>query len=171
MSLERPSLDEMAEYYAPYVDLVPEGDIRDILETQRRETLSFLAAVPETAAHHRYAADKWSVCEVLSHVNDCERLYTMRAFWFARGMDTSMPSFHSDFAVRTAKPEDRAWTSHVEEFAAIRAATLALFRHLPPEAWPRRGTASNYTFSVRALAYIAAGHVFHHVAVLRERYL
>lgn len=167
----RPARDESVEYYHPYIDLVPDGDIRDILDEQRAETLAFLASIPESRAGHRYAPDKWSVCEVASHINDCERLYTMRAFWFARAIDSALPSFESDFAVTTAKPADRPWSSHVHEFASIRASTLDLFRHLPEEAWLRRGIASEYSFTVRALAYIAAGHVIHHTKVLRERYL
>jgi hypothetical protein len=170
-SIGRPSRDETAEYYFHYIDLVPDGDIRQLLDEQRQETLSFLETIPESRASHRYAPEKWSVSEVLSHVNDCERLYTMRAFWFARGMDLPLPSFHSDLAVKTARPEDRPWSTHVHEFASIRASTVDLFRHLSAEAWLRGGIASDYPFSVRALAYIAAGHVIHHTQILRERYL
>lgn len=170
-TLGRPARGEMDEYYVAYIDLVPDGDIRQLLDDQRQETLSFLSTIPEARATHRYAPEKWSVSEILSHVNDCERLYTMRAFWFARAMELPLPSFHSDMAVKTAKPEERPWSTHVHEFASVRASTVDLFRHLPPEAWLRRGIASDLPFSVRALAYITAGHVIHHTRVLRERYL
>jgi hypothetical protein len=170
-STERPSRDETVEYYFPYIDLVPDGDIRVILDDQRQETLSFLESIPEARATHRYAPDKWSVGEVLGHINDCERLYTMRAFWFARSMDAALPSFHSDLAVKTSQSAERPWSTHVAEFAAIRASTAAFFRYLPREAWLVRGVASDYPFSVRALAYIAAGHVIHHTRILKERYL
>lgn len=166
----RPARDESVEYYFHYIDLVPDGDIRTILDDQRRETLAFLSAVPGSLAGHRYAPGKWSVSEVAGHINDSERLYTMRAFWFARAMDLPMPSFHSDFAVTTAMANERAWHTHVHEFASIRASTVDLFANLPQEAWLRRGIASDNPFSVRALAYIAAGHVIHHVGILRERY-
>ena len=171
IGIERPSRDEMVEYYFPYIDLVPDGDIRGILEDQRQETLSFLESIPESLAAHRYAPDKWSVVEVLGHINDCERLYTMRAFWFARAMDSPLPSFHSDLAVKTSKAADRPWSTHVAEFASIRASTTAFFRYLPPDAWLLRGVASDYPFSVRALAYLTAGHVIHHTRILKERYL
>ena len=170
-STERPARDETIEYYHPYIDLVPDGDIRVILDEQRQETLSFLESIPETLATHRYAPEKWSVGEVLGHINDCERLYAMRAFWFARAMEFPLPSFHSDMAVKTSQSEDRPWSTHVAEFAAIRASTVAFFRYLPPDAWLRRGVASDYPFSVRALAYITAGHVIHHTQILKERYL
>jgi hypothetical protein len=170
-SIGRPGRDETVEYYFPYIDLVPDGEIRQILADQRQETLSFLETIPEALANHRYAPEKWSVREILGHMNDCERLYTMRAFWFARAIDSPLPSFDSDLAVKTAGSADRPWSTHVHEFASIRASTVDLFRYLPPEAWHRRGVASDYPFSVRALAYIAAGHVMHHTQILKERYL
>ena len=170
-STGRPARDETIEYYHPYIDLVPDGDIREILDRQQQETVSFLESIPVGRATHRYAPDKWSVAEVLGHINDCERLYTMRAFWFARAMESPLPSFHSDRAVTTSKSADRPWVTHIAELASIRASTVAFFRHLPPEAWLRRGVASDYPFSVRALAYVAAGHVIHHTQILKERYL
>jgi hypothetical protein len=170
-STERPARDETVEYYFPYIDMVPAGDIRVILDEQGQEKLTFLESIPQGTAAHRYAPDKWSVAEVLGHINDCERLYTMRAFWFARAMDAPLPSFHSDLAVKTSRSADRPWSTHVAEFAAIRASTVAFFRYLPSDAWLLRGVASDYPFSVRALAYIAAGHVLHHTRILKERYL
>jgi hypothetical protein len=104
-------------------------------------------------------------------VNDTERLFVFRAMWFARGFDSPLPSFDQEVAVSTAGADERPLRSHVEEFRAIRAATLAFFRNLPAAAWSRRGVASDNPFTVRALAYIAAGHVAHHNRVLREHYL
>lgn len=171
MSIGRPERDETIDYYHHYIDLVPDGDIRAVLDEQRQETLAFLETIPDSLAGHRYAPDKWSVSEIVSHVNDCERLYTMRAFWFARGMGSAMPSFESDLVVKTSRAEDRAMSTHVHEFGSIRSSTIDLFRYMPDEAWTRRGVASGYPFSVRAMAYIAAGHVIHHTRILRERYL
>ena len=171
MDIGRPARDETVAYYHHYVDLVPEGDIRMILESQLPETLSFLEGFPDERADHRYAPEKWSIREVLCHMNDCERLYVFRSFWFARGLETALPSFEPELVVKCARPEERPWSSHVREFASIRASTIDFFRGLPGDAWLRRGVASEYAFSVRALAYIAAGHVIHHTRVLRERYL
>lgn len=170
-TIGRPEREETNEYYHQYIDLVPAGDIRDILEAQREEILAFYNAIPEPRSTHRYAPGKWSVSEVLGHINDAERLYTMRAFWFARGMERPMPSFEGDDAVANAKAEERPWSSHIHEFGSIRSSTIDLFRYLPAEAWVRRGIASDYPFTVRSLAYIAVGHVRHHVQILRERYL
>lgn len=167
----RPDRSEAVEYYFTYIDQVPDGEICAILESQLLETLSQLRGVSEEESAFRYAPGKWSVREVLSHVNDAERLFVFRAFWFARGFDTPLPSFDQDAAITTAGAETRSWRSHVDEFAAIRAASVTFFRALPTEAWMRRGIASDSPFTVRALAWITAGHAIHHTRVLRERYL
>jgi len=162
---------EAAEYFFTYINQVPEGDIARILETQEREAVQLLSGLSDERSLHRYAPGKWTIREVVSHINDTERMFTFRALWFARGFDSELPSFEQDIAIRTAGANDRSYRSHVDEFRAIRAATLALFGNLPPDAWTRRGIASGNPFTVRALAHITAGHVEHHMRLLRERYL
>lgn len=166
-----PDRTEAAEYYFTYIDQVPRGDICGTLVAQSAETLTLLRGIPEQRSLHRYAPEKWSIRQVVSHVNDTERMFGFRAFWFARGFDTPLPNFDQDVAVSAAAADARSWSSHVQEFLAVRTATLALFENLPEEAWARRGVASGNPFSVRALAFITAGHVTHHMRVLRERYL
>jgi hypothetical protein len=166
-----PERAETAEYYHRYIDQVPAGDIRDVLEHQLGDAGSILEAISEEQSLHRYAPGKWSIREVVAHINDTERLFTFRAFWFARALGEPLPSFDQDIAASHAGAGDRTWRSHLDEFRAVRAATVALFRNLPAEAWTRRGMASGNPFTVRALAYIAAGHVAHHLRILREQYL
>jgi hypothetical protein len=167
----RPDRTEAAEYYFTYIDQVPERDICDLLETQAPETLQRLRGLSEERSNHRYAPDKWSIRELVAHINDTERLFVFRALWFARGFTEPLPSFDQEVALAHAGADARPWASHLDEFEAIRASTVAFFRGLPPEAWTRRGIASGNPFSVRALAYITAGHVAHHMRILRERYL
>ena len=166
-----PDRTEAAEYYFTYIDKVVAGDIVGTLETQLPETLALFNDISEEQSLHRYAPDKWSIREVLSHINDTERMFAFRALWFARGFDSPLPSFDQNVAIAGAGADHRSWRSHVEELRTIRASTLELFRHLPSDAWMRRGVASGYEFTVRALAYITAGHVTHHAEILRERYL
>ena len=99
------------------------------------------------------------------------RLFVFRAYWFARGFESPLPSFDQTVAVSAARADDRSWRSLAEEFQAVRAATLTFFQSLPEEAWARRGIASGNLFTVRALAYLTVGHVTHHARILRERYL
>jgi hypothetical protein len=166
-----PDRTEASEYYFGYIEKVASTDICGILAAQQGETLGFLGGISDEASLHRYAPDKWSIREVVGHVNDAERLFVSRAFWFARGFDTPLPSFDQHVAVAAAGADARSWNSHVQEFHAVREATLTFFRGLPSEAWSRRGIASDNPFTVRALAFIAAGHVIHHSQILRERYL
>ena len=166
-----PERAEAPEYYFTYIDQVGEGDIRATLHTQFTETLTLLQSVSDDLSLHRYAADKWTIRQVVNHLNDAERLFVFRALWFARGFDSPLPSFDPDVAVSMTAADDRSWSSHVDEFRAVRAATLAFFDSLPDDAWARQGVASGNTFTVRALAYIAAGHVTHHARILRTRYL
>jgi uncharacterized damage-inducible protein DinB len=166
-----PDRTEAAEYYFTYIDQVPEGDICGLLDAQGNEVLDLLLGISEQQSLHRYAPGKWSIREVVNHVSDAERLFVFRAFWFARGFESPLPSFDQTIAVSAARADDRAWRDLVEEFRAVRAATVAFFRSLPAEAWTRRGIASDNPFTVRALAYLAAGHVIHHTRILRERYV
>lgn len=169
--LTRPDHSEAAEYYFTYINQVPAGDILEILDAQSATLRVVLDGITEQQSLFRYAEDKWSFKQVMSHVNDCERLFVFRAFWFARGFDLPLPSFDQDVAVTFAGADERPWASHLEEFATVRAATMTLFRNLPEGAEVRSGIASGNPFSVRALAYITAGHVEHHLRILRERYL
>jgi hypothetical protein len=166
-----PDRTEAAEYYFTYIDKVGSGDICEILRAQKPETLELLRGINEEQSLYRYAPEKWSIREVLSHLNDSERVFSFRALWFARGFDSPLPSFDQDVGVSGAAADERSWKSHVEEFAAVRDSTLAFFENLSTDAWTRRGIASGNPFTVRALAYIVAGHVTHHSGVLRAKYL
>jgi hypothetical protein len=167
----RPQTTEAAPYYFTYIDRVLSDDVVSVLEDQLDETGAFLSAISEEKSLSRYAPDKWSIRQVVGHVNDTERLFVFRALWFARGFQDPLPSFDQNICVASAQADQVSWAEHIEEFRRIRLATLAFFQHLPAEAWQRTGIASDNPFTVRALAYIAAGHVVHHNDVIRERYL
>jgi len=141
------------------------------LGIQLDETLPFLRGISEEKSLHRYAPDKWSIRQVLSHVNDSEQVFLFRAFWFARGFDSPLPSYDQDICAGAARADEFSWASHIGAFQGIRRAAVGLFRNLPAEAWTRSGVASGNSFTVKALAYIVAGHLDHHRAVLQERYL
>jgi uncharacterized damage-inducible protein DinB len=142
-----------------------------VLATQFEETVDLLSDISEEQSLYRYATDKWSMRELLGHVNDTERVFTFRALWFARGFQDPLPSYDQEVAVAAAESDKVSWASHIDEFRAVRSASVALFRNLPAEAWLRSGIASDNSVTVHALAYIVAGHASHHLAILRERYL
>jgi len=171
MHTGRPDHSEAGEYYFTYIDRIQDDDICAVLEAQHTSTLAALRAVTDAASKHRYAPEKWSLREVLGHLNDTERLFVFRAFWFARGFDSPLPSFDQNVSMAASDAGARAWSSLVDEFDAVRRGSITFFRSLPAEAWMRRGIASGNPFTVRALAYVGAGHVDHHMAIVRDRYL
>lgn len=166
-----PQRSEAAPYYFKYIDRISSDDIVGELENQLNETGGFLSGISEEKSLHRYEPGKWTIRQVVSHVIDAERVFLSRAFWFARGFDGPLPSFDEEACASAARADDVAWASHIEDFRAVRLSTLTFFRNLPTDAWMRRGIASDNPFTVRALAYIIAGHAAHHTAILRERYL
>jgi hypothetical protein len=167
----RPQETEAAPHYFTYINQVEGDDITSIIERQLDDSLALFHGISEEMSEHRYAPDKWSIRQVLNHVTDNERAFAFRALWFARGFDAPLPGFDQNIAAAGADADRIYWSAHVEEFRRVRLSTISLFRHLPPEAWMRTGIASDNPFTVRAMAFIVAGHVAHHVAILRERYL
>ena len=163
---------EAAEYYYTYIDQVPKDeDIRRIIEAQLGEAVPALRAIPESKSLHRYAPDKWSIREVVGHINDTERMFVFRALWFARSLGSELPSFDQEVAMAAVRFDDRPLSDLVDEFRTIRESSVRFFRSLPDDAWAKRGIASGKPFTVRALAYITAGHLAHHMRILREKYL
>ncbi len=167
----RPQSTEAAPYYFTYIDQVAGDAPLSALEGQLKEVSGLLSGVSEEKSQYRYALEKWSIRQVLNHVTDTERAFTFRALWFARGLDAPLPSYDQTIAASGAQADSIPWADHIEEFRRVRLATIAFFRNMPSEAWNRRGIASGNPFTVRALAYIIAGHFAHHVRILRERYL
>ena len=167
----RPEPNEYASYYERYVSKVPDADLLETLERQCAETLALLRALPEERGAHRYEPGKWSIKQLVGHLSDGERLFSYRALSIARGDRAPLPGMEQDEWMAGVDFDARTLADLADEFEAVRASTLHLLRHLSPEAWARRGTASDNEVTVRALAYIIAGHEAHHVGVLRERYL
>lgn len=169
-AIERPGEDEYAPYYGKYIARVPDGNLFGILEAQIGEVRK-LGALPASKGTHRYAPGKWTLAEVLGHVNDAERIFSYRALRFARADTTPLPGFEQDDYVRAANFDTVALSDLALEFEHVRHASILLLRNLEPEALKRRGTASGVGMSARAVAYILAGHVRHHLDVINERYL
>jgi hypothetical protein len=166
----RPLPEEFAAFYAGYVARVPEDDILSVLAAQAEEVRRLAAAAPPGRETFRYGPGKWSVRQVLGHLVDGERAFGYRAFCISRGEQANLPSFdENEYVARS--PYDRIPAAALaEEFTVVRDANLRVLRALPEDAWVRVGAANGYRVSVRALAWIMAGHVRHHQGVLRERY-
>jgi uncharacterized damage-inducible protein DinB len=168
--LPRPAPSEYNPYYGTYISKVPDGDILRFLELQLRETRALLSTISEGRGDHRYAEGKWSIKEVIGHLCDAERIFAYRALRFARADRTELPGFDENTYVPAGQFDRRTMASLVDEMVQVRDATLALVRTLDHDTGARHGTASGNAISVRALVWVMAGHMAHHVGVLRERY-
>ena len=169
-TIARPGDDEYAPFYAGYVGLVPETDILAVLERQAGEQRALAASVPADLETYRYGEGKWSVREVLGHLVDGERVFGYRAFCFSRDERAGLPAFDENQYVAEARANAIPLRELADEFGLVRASNLAFLRRLEPREWERAGTASGKPITVRALAWVMAGHPRHHVKILRERY-
>jgi hypothetical protein len=169
--MPRPDTTEYPPYYSRYIELAGDGDILQILERELDSGMRAFRKIPEWDGTYRYAPGKWSVKEMLGHVIDTERVMALRALWFARGGPSPLPGFEQDDWVKNANFDGLLMANLVEEWAMLRRSNVAMFKSLPADAWMRKGTANNVVLSVRALAYIIAGHEKHHRDVLAMRYV
>jgi hypothetical protein len=170
LAIARPQPGEYDPYYDRYISLVQGNDILNTLDEQRRETLLLLCGRDEADGDFRYAPGKWNAKEVLGHVCDTERVFAYRALRISRGDATPMEGFEQDDYVRNGPFVQRPLADLIEDYIAVRRATLSLLRNLDEAAWMRRGVANKNEVTVQALGYITAGHELHHRRILEEKY-
>lgn len=169
--IDHPQPDEHSEYFGRYVKLVPEGHILPVLEAQISERRPWLWELEPARGQHRYEPGKWSLNEVLGHLNDCERVFQFRMLHAARSDASPLPGFDQDAWAATAEHHERPLREVLEEFDHIRGASIRLLRTFSPESLAASVSADGNALSVRAMAWILAGHEIHHRAVIQERYV
>jgi len=171
MTQKRPQKGDYADYFEKYIALVPSGDFLEMLLEQREDLTRLLSPLSDQQADFRYAQGKWSIKEVLGHISDVERIFAYRLLRIARGDETPLASYEPDDYVQTGNFGLRKLQDLLEEFSAVREATILLVRSLDDAAWLRRGIASQKEITATALAFLIVGHVRHHRILLEERYL
>lgn len=169
--MQKPETSEYAPFYSTYVDLITEPGIVAVLESQPTELQDMFTGRTESDGEFAYAEGKWSIKEVLSHIIDAERIFAYRVLRISRGDTTPLEGFEQNSYIEFAYANERSFGDLLAEFRMIRRANLLMFNHLRDDGWLRTGTASGSAVSVRALAYIMAGHFRHHAGIIRERYL
>lgn len=169
--MQRPQSGEYAPFYGTYISLVESDNIVATLSAQADETTAMLSGVPESKGDHRHEPGKWSIKQVLGHLNDSERIFAYRALRIARDDSKPLQGFEQNDYVESGGFERRSLSGLVEEFRAVRRSTLFLLEDLDPEAWQRRGVANQNEVTVRAIAWIIAGHELHHRSILKAKYL
>jgi hypothetical protein len=153
------------------VNQVPDGEFVETLESQLNKMTRLLSPLTDQQGDFRYAPGKWSIKEILGHINDAERIFSYRLLRIARGDETPLPGFEQDDYIKTANSSSRSLASLLEEFAAIRRASITLIRSLDDASFLRRGTASGKEITALAIAFVIAGHAIHHQAILEKQYL
>lgn len=166
-----PHTDEYDPNFHRYISLVTEGDIMAVLAGQTKDLRDRFGVVPRPSEGYAYGAGKWTIRQMLGHVIDGERVFAYRALCIARGETTPLPGFEEVDYAEHSTLDATPLAELLDEFSLVREANVLMFRHLPPVAWTRIGTANAIRISVRALAWIMAGHVRHHMNILRDRYL
>lgn len=167
---KRPGTDEFAPFYAGYMSLVPEQDVLSILSAQSSDLEEIVRAVPPEKESFRYAPDKWSIREVFGHMGDAERVLGYRALCISRLDRTPLPGFDEKHYVANGGFGERTLEDLLSELTALREGNLGLLRGLDERQWRHVGNANGSNVSVRAIAFIIAGHLRHHIGVLRDRY-
>jgi hypothetical protein len=166
---QRPSPSEHAPYYGKYIELVPETDVLAVLRVQCDETVEFLRSIPEEHATILHSPYTWTIKQVVGHITDGERIFAYRALRIARGDTTPLPGYDENEYAKSPEFSRLRLRALATEFESVRNATISLFDNFAPESWTHLGQANNYPVSVRAIAYIIAGHVRHHMNIVRKR--
>ena len=169
--MNRPETHEFAAYYNNYISLVDGDNVLPALDAQPSELRTMFSSLPEEKGTFAYAEGKWTIKELLSHIIDGERMFAYRILRISRGDETPIEGFEQDGYIENANANNRSFAELIEEFDLQRRSNMLLLNNLSDEDSRRMGTASGLAISARAVAYIMAGHVTHHLRILRERYL
>lgn len=167
----QPGLDESSTYFRIYIEKIEGDNILQILEDRKLSFTSFLEDIPSDKWNYRYGADKWTLKESIIHLIDAERVFAYRALRVSRGDKTPMPGFEQDDWVPFYNAVDRSEESVIEEFEAVREATIQLYRNLTHKDFRKKGTASDAPITPLAIGFMIAGHEEHHRRLTIERYL
>lgn len=171
MEIQKSRIGVYPEYFYNYIRLVENEDLNSILKTQLNESQEFFNSVPKEKYDYKYAEGKWSIKEALQHIIDAERVFTYRALAFSRKDTSILPSFDDKIYASNANGGTRDWSDLVDEFTAVRRSTQLLFNSFSPGQLDSLGKASDYQMNARAMGYTIAGHVAHHLKIIKERYL
>jgi hypothetical protein len=168
---EYPSSSEYAHFYAGYVGLAPKKNVIELLSEQMHEMFTLINSVPGDKAFFAYEEGKWTLKEVVGHMIETERMFSFRAMAISRGDTKPLPGMDQDEYMEGNNYNDRTLAELGNEYLAVRVSTLHLLKTMTKPMIARQGNASGSDVTVRALAFIIAGHERHHMDVIKERYL
>ncbi len=168
---EYPQSKEYAHYYSDYVGLVSKGNILNTLNTQMHELFTLINTIPGDKALFAYKSGKWTIKEIIGHLIETERVFSYRALCFSRGDNSELPGMDQDLWMEKNNYNSRTLSNLSNEYLAVRVATIHLFKNMTKEMISKEGVASGVKFTVRAIAFVIAGHETHHLNIIKEKYL
>ena len=171
MLITKPDASEYSPYYEQYIQSVVDNDLVEALKNSEKELVDLIHNISEDKAVHRYEQGKWSIKEVMVHLNDAERVFAYRALRFSRNDRTELAGFDENTWVPESNADIRTLKDILKEHTHVRQSSLSLFENISEEMALRRGLANGKEISVRALGFIICGHALHHAKVIRELYL
>lgn len=164
--------NEYNPYYEPYIAISTNGDsISHSLAQNQISVPEFYKQIPKEKHDYAYAEGKWTVKDILLHLIDTERIFSYRAMRIARQDKVELAGFEQDDYVIAGKASKRSLNSLIEEYKAVRHATITMFKTFSDKELESMGTASGSQISVRAIGHIITGHENHHNTVIKQRYL
>lgn len=169
--MRKPSLNDFPEYYRRYIEKVIDKDILNYFSEQKNIVVNFFASIDEEKSKYRYAENKWSIRQILGHLCDSERIFMTRALKFARNEKQSLPGFEENEYVDSANFDELSLELLINDFVKMRESHISLFKTFNDEILDRKGIANNTEYSVSSVLFIMAGHVDHHINIIKERYL
>lgn len=169
--MSKPSATSHPAYFQKYIDLVPEEDLTAAFQKQYAVITSFLSDITEDQSNHTYAPGKWTIKELMQHITDTERIFAYRSLCFARNEKASLPGFDENEYAAASNAENRTWKNIVEEFLLVRKSTEILFNSFTDAALQNEGVANNNNVTAMSMGFTSIGHVYHHINVLKEKYL
>ncbi|KUG25484.1 hypothetical protein ASZ90_004696 [hydrocarbon metagenome] len=169
--MKKPLLTDFPEYYRRYIEKVIDKDILKYFAEQKNYVVDFFASIDEEKSKYRYAENKWSIKQILGHLCDSERIFITRALKFARNEKQSLPGFDENEYVDSANFDELSLEILIDDFKKMRDSHISLFKTFNDEILDRKGIANNTEYSVSSVLYIMAGHVDHHLKVIKEKYI
>jgi len=169
--MARPDLSRVPDYYHNYINEVKENDLMEAIRNQAASFVQFMESIPAEKYNYKYAADKWTITEIIQHILDAERVFAYRGLCFARGEKKPLPGFEENDYAANSKADKRDWNELINEYKAIRKSTEFLFGSFDEEQLDASGIASGKSIYVLGIGFIIVGHINHHTKIIKERYL
>lgn len=156
------------DYHAQLIDLVSGDCAIQVLRSQLHWICDLSGSISTEQVDRIHPPYQWSIRQVFEHCTNCERMYGYRIMCLADGSEPDLPSWDENVSA-----DSRFGLGNlsvlINELVELRRANLGLLQRIVPTAWDAGGTAAGHQVTVRTLAWLAAGHLAHHLEIVEKR--